>query len=519
MADSEFEKITPADINLSGKASSQEAVPETSTVPLGVEEIRRSDEEKKKQSRILGGIFFLLLALVGGVIFILPELISPPDSASVSRVVVLPPQANSAAPVNSVAPFEEAQKLRQREAAQNVLAEVLDLQESLDEKEVSLWAEESINRVFELASIGDQAYQGQDFIAATSAYQEGLDILSTLDASLPDVFSRYMAMGEQAILDDDPTLAEESFNIAVLINPDSDAAVTGYNRAQLLTQVLVFIDQGIEFHELAQFENAMEQYQQALDKDPAHIGAGELLASVTRDILDRDFSQVMSRGFAALASNAPEEAEIAFQQALALKPDSPEASSALEQTVSQMTLSAINIHLDAASAFENQEQWQQAFAEYDEALTIDPNLVSAREGKSRANSRNNLDSYLDTINNDPLRLAENAVYQQAVSIYNEAAKIEGNWTRLNDQLLTLRNFIERATEPVPVQIQSDGLTDITVYQVGNLGLIANQTLSLTPGTYVAVGIRAGFRDVREEFVVGFDGQSPVITVQCVEEIL
>jgi tetratricopeptide (TPR) repeat protein len=227
----------------------------------------------------------------------------------------------------------------------------------------------------------------------------------------------------------------------------------------------------------------------------------------------------MSRGFAALASNAPEEAEIAFQQALALKPDSPEASSALEQTVSQMTLSAINIHLDAASAFENQEQWQQAFAEYDEALTIDPNLVSAREGKSRANSRNNLDSYLDTINNDPLRLAENAVYQQAVSIYNEAAKIEGNWTRLNDQLLTLRNFIERATEPVPVQIQSDGLTDITVYQVGNLGLIANQTLSLTPGTYVAVGIRAGFRDVREEFVVGFDGQSPVITVQCVEEIL
>jgi len=36
---------------------------------------------------------------------------------------------------------------------------------------------------------------------------------------------------------------------------------------------------------------------------------------------------------------------------------------------------------------------------------------------------------------------------------------------------------------------------------------------------VAVGIREGFRDVREEFIVGFDGKSPVITVQCVEEIL
>lgn len=518
MADSEFEKITPADINLTGNTVPSGQVSETSTNPLGVEEIRRSDDEKKKQSKILAGIFFLLLVLVGGVIFVLPKFISPPDPAT-SSVVVLPSQTNSSEPVNTVAPFEEAQKLRQREGAQKVLAELLDLQESLEGKEVALWAEESINRVFELASIGDEAYQRQDFIASTSAYQEGLEILTSLDFSLPDVFNRYMAMGEQAILNDDPALAEEAFNIAVLINADSEAAVTGYDRAQLLTEVLEFIDQGLELHELEQFENAMEQYQLALARDPAHIGAGELLEQARRDILDRDFSQFMSQGFSALASNAPEQAQSAFQQALALKPDSPEANSALEQTVSQMTLAAINIHLNAATNFENQEQWQQALNEYDEALAIDPNLVSAREGKSRSNSRNNLDNYLETINNEPLRLAENAVYQQAAGIYNEAVKIEGSWTRLNGQLVTLHNFLQRATEPVAVQIQSDGLTDITVYQVGNLGLIANQTLSLTPGTYVAVGIREGYRDVREEFVVGFDGNSPVITVQCVEEIL
>ena len=58
-----------------------------------------------------------------------------------------------------------------------------------------------------------------------------------------------------------------------------------------------------------------------------------------------------------------------------------------------------------------------------------------------------------------------------------------------------------------------------MYQVGELGQFTNQTLDLTPGTYVAVGIRAGYRDVREEFTVGFDGQSPVITVKCMEEVL
>lgn len=518
MADSDFDKITPADLNLTAKSAPAKEADDAGASPLGFEEIRRSDEEKKKQSKILGGIFFLLLVLVAGVIFVLPRLITPPDPTTSSVVVVNAP-SNTAAAANSVAPFEEAQKLRQRETAQNILAELLDLQESLEEKEVESWAEADINSVFALASQGDEAYQNQDFVGAATFYQQGLEKLTALDTSLPDVFNRYLGTGEQAILNDDPALAEESFNIAVLINPDSDEAVNGYDRAQILPEVLAVITQGRQFHDAGEFENAREFYQQALEIDPVHVGARKLLEQANTDILDRDFSAAMSRGFTALASSAPKAAETAFKQALGLKPDSPEARSALEQTVDQMTLSAINIHLDAAREFENQEQWQQALAEYDAALSIDANVVTAREGKSRANSRNNLDNYLETINNDPLRLAENAVYEQAVGIYNEATKIDGNWPRLNGQLNTLRNYLQRATEPVEVILQSDALTEVTVYQVGNLGQFSSHTLNLEPGTYVAVGIREGFRDVREEFVVGFDGKSPVITVQCVEEIL
>lgn len=517
MADSDHDKITPTDINFGGNApppdASEPAAPE-----LGVAEVRRSDEEKKRQTRVLTGIFFILLFLVSGVIFILPKFISPPDPAT-SRVVVVAPQSDTAVPANQVSPFEEAQKLRQREAAQNVLAELLDLQESLEGQQALTWAAEQFDRVFDLAAEGDTAYREQDFVAARALYQEGLEILQTLDASRPAIFEQYMAAGQQAILDGDPELAESSFNIAVLINPDSEEAVTGYDRSQILAEVLGIIAEGQALHEQNQFEEAREFYRQALNRDPDHEGAAELLAKANQDILDRDFSAAMSRGFAALGNDNPQQAETAFREALALKPASPEASAALEQTIGQMTLSAINIHLDAAREFVAQEQWQQALSEYDAALAIDPNLVTAREDRSQANSRNNLDNYLETVNNDPFRLAENAVYEQAVGIYNEAVKIAGNWPRLDGQLGTLRNFLERATEPVTVRLQSDGITRVTVYQVGELGQFMNETLSLTPGTYVAVGVREGYRDVREEFVVGFDGQSPLVTVQCQEEIL
>ena len=518
MSDSDFDNITPADLNLSGNKQSPEEVPSSVTPSLGINEIQRNDEEKKKHTIILAGIFMLLLVLVVGVVFVLPKFIAPPDPAT-SSVVLVSPRTDTAAPVNEISPFDEAQRLRQRESAQNVLAQLLELQETLEGMEVQTWAYENFNQVFELAGSGDAAYREQEFNSAESFYLQGLDILLRLEASLPDVFTRYMTAGELAILDGNAVLAEDSFNIAVLINPGSDEAITGYDRSQILAQVLALVSEGEDFHVAMEFEEARGMYGQALAIDSAHIGAQNLLRQVRQDILDRDFSGAMSRGFNSLAAGNPEEAEIAFRDALVLKPQAPEAQSALEQTISQMTLAAITVHMNAAEEFVSQEQWQQALAEFDAALAIDPNLVTVRENRSEANSRNNLDNYLESINTEPLRLAENAVHQQAMGIYNEAVNISGNWPRLDGQLLSLRNFLERATEPVAVRLSSDGITNITVLQVGNLGQFTNQTLDLTPGSYVAVGVREGFRDVREEFVVGFDGQSPVITVQCVEEVL
>jgi hypothetical protein len=64
---------------------------------------------------------------------------------------------------------------------------------------------------------------------------------------------------------------------------------------------------------------------------------------------------------------------------------------------------------------------------------------------------------------------------------------------------------------------SDGLTDITLLRVRRLGTLAEQTLSLRPGVYTAVGIRSGYRDVRIKFEVQPDKQSTV-EVRCVETI-
>jgi hypothetical protein len=100
----------------------------------------------------------------------------------------------------------------------------------------------------------------------------------------------------------------------------------------------------------------------------------------------------------------------------------------------------------------------------------------------------------------------------------DAARMIQAGPRLQGQLDQINGFLDRAQVPVDVQLQSDGLTTVTVYRVAELGMFTAQTLSLMPGEYVAVGVRPGFRDVRQEFIVGLDGQAPVITVACSEAI-
>jgi hypothetical protein len=69
-----------------------------------------------------------------------------------------------------------------------------------------------------------------------------------------------------------------------------------------------------------------------------------------------------------------------------------------------------------------------------------------------------------------------------------------------------------------VELVSDSLTEVTVYRVGRLGRFERRTVELRPGTYTVVGSRAGFRDVRHEFVLRKDTKKKIVAVRCTEAI-
>jgi len=90
--------------------------------------------------------------------------------------------------------------------------------------------------------------------------------------------------------------------------------------------------------------------------------------------------------------------------------------------------------------------------------------------------------------------------------------------RLTSQIAKLGELVEVASKPLPVRLESDQLTTVTLYRVGALGAFAAKDLELRPGTYTAIGSRDGYRDVRQTFTVRPGRNLPPISVVCVEPI-
>ena len=69
-----------------------------------------------------------------------------------------------------------------------------------------------------------------------------------------------------------------------------------------------------------------------------------------------------------------------------------------------------------------------------------------------------------------------------------------------------------------LRLESDGLTEVVIYRVGQYGAFSTRDVELLPGRYTVVGTRDGYRDVRREVVLPPGAPPSPVTVRCEEPI-
>ena len=505
MSEKDIDKIEPVDFDLNDSLlfSNKSVVVNTNKPPVWI---------------WIGLALLIVVALV--VIFVLPAVVTEYELPLERRIepALAQPAVAPANPVIAVSPFEEAQRSLQRKEAQDVLAVLLEKQGELDTLEVEHWGQAEYEAALEEASIGDEYYRTQDFTLATESYVRGRDGLIELLDTVPTVMGQTMVDAQRALDEADSLTSQDKFSLALLFDPGSEEALVGLARARVLDEVIVLLNHGDVLYEDGELEAARDVYQQILSLDSYNERAGRRANEVAAQITENEFATIMSRGYAFLESGNPEQAITMFQQAANLGVRQEQALAAITQTEIEVANAQINEIRVLINVAESEEKWQMAVDEYDKVLAIDPNLLFAIDGRGYADKRAQLDRLVVEANENPERFAEDAVFQQTLNVYYTGRAVEDPGPRLVGQLDELQVLLENSQVPIDIQLVSDNLTDVTLLRIGNIGSFDQHYVSLKPGRYVAVGRRAGYREVREEFTVGF-GLTPVsVLVQCEERI-
>lgn len=456
----------------------------------------------------------VVLVTLLAVLLIAPQWILPRPAVT-PPVAVAPPATSTSPPTES--PYSEAELAAARREAQDILAQLLAEQKSLENSQVELWAGEAFTQARAQALEGDALYRQRDFPAALARYQEALDGLKAISANLPDHLASLMASGEQALAAGEEQLASEAFQAVLTLQPGHAQAQQGLQRATLLPQTRPLLAEARRQHAAGELEASSSTLKALLDLDPDHQEARQLLASVEETLQDRAFNQAMSDGLVALRNDRLEAAAAAFRKALAIRPGDVDASTSLSQVTHRQQARSIASQLEKARALEAGEQWQQAASLYERLKADDDTLLEARVGEIRARARAELDAGIARLLDDPLRLSAQAVYREGQRLLADARAIAEPGPRLREQTDALAKALEVSQIPVTVRLVSDNQTRVTLLRVAELGTFDEHSIDLKPGHYVAVGSRPGYRDVRVEFSVT-GGTRPQVQIACKDPV-
>jgi tetratricopeptide (TPR) repeat protein len=306
--------------------------------------------------------------------------------------------------------------------------------------------------------------------------------------------------------------------IASLIEPENVELLKLSQRASNLEQFLSLLAQAEEAESAGRLLLAQSTLQRAVSLDSASHKARSELERVTLAYIKQRFNEAMSEGYISLNKDQFALARIAFRKAAGLVAGSAVAISALNDVNAAETANRLaNLQRNGLS-FESQEQWAAAVAAYTEALQIDDNLLFARQGLKRSKSRAMLDQQFLSVIEQPGRLSEQAVADATAVLLRQATAITPRGPILQQQLEQLETILEIANTPIQVILHSDMETEVTVRKVARLGRFKQRQLELRPGTYIAIGTREGYRDVRRTFSINHDGEPPTVIIACTEQI-
>jgi hypothetical protein len=389
---------------------------------------------------------------------------------------------------------------------------------ALDGRAAARWATAVFAEARDAGARAAQRYAVGEYAAAAKGWDAGSAKLGELQEQVPGALNDALQRGGLALSEAKTGAAREAFGLALAIEPNHAQATAGIERAARLDEALAIVDSALADERAGRLAAAESGFRKALSIAPRAPGAQDGIDRLTARRTGDAYSATMSRGFADLAAGRNEDARASFRQALALRPGSQEARDAIASLEQGERASALRLLEARARTAEGDERWDEALVAWREAAGLEPSLESAREGIARVAPRAELQRSIDALNQKPERLWEPEGRAEARNLLAAAAGAGNPRQRLAAAARELERLAAAAQSPVRLRLESDGLTQVVIYRVGQYGAFSTRDVELLPGRYTVVGTRNGYRDVRREVVLPPGAPAAAVVVRCEEPI-
>ena len=383
---------------------------------------------------------------------------------------------------------------------------------------VSSWGPEEYGQIMARLKEADAVLSDGAVQDGAERYQNLFNDLQTLLDSKEQRYRQALAAGQRGLTDEQPGVARDNFNRALVIEPASREAQKGVEQAEKLAGTLTAYHHALELEEMGQLEEALVQLETIINSSSPYEPARAAHDRIQDRLNQVVFEGEMSSLFSALEAEDFSSAQRSLQTLENLSIHLQEVEQAAALLAEKQRRSEINRLKEQAEGYRAGEQWQQALETYKAILLLDADLLFATAGQQESARRAELDASLSDAVERSHRLQDTTQRSAAASLLSFAKQIEPQGPRLRTQIEALETQLEKFSTPVTVVIESDNQTHITIYHVGRIAPFFSTKIDLQPGTYTVVGSRAGYRDVRKQIIVAPENSENRYEIRCEEAI-
>jgi tetratricopeptide (TPR) repeat protein len=372
----------------------------------------------------------------------------------------------------------------------------------------------ALDSAFESAGQGRQLLTNGDFGGAKKLFEQGFTELKKAEQALADHVKDNLLRGQKALAVGDKEEATQAFQAALAKSPGNEAALQGLKRAENIDRVYALLQQGEKLEKEKQFAQAAESYEKAFALDKLSAAAQEGQSRASR--LEKETRFARAKLAAEEAFKTKDWAKVIAESETALKvyPKKPEVESMLKSAKENAHKDAVQKALAKGYAFETQHQWKEARDAYSETMQLQPDHADAKEGYIRAGAViRALLEYEKRIDAAEV-LANKNEFQNARAQFNEAMAVKPDYLVTSERVQQLRSLIMAQSQPVDVTFKSDGRTYVQITNFKMLSQFDTMVVKIFPGDYEIVGRRKGYVDTRMMLQVRNGVPPPTVTVAC-----